>query len=62
MLLQDAYPQELAFNDGILTISDKGASFLASVGFFCFLIGPVHRRRPAEEVLRPQDSRASMAC
>lgn len=38
-LLQDAYPKELAFNDGILSISDKGASFLASVGFFCFLIG-----------------------
>jgi len=38
-LLQDAYPKELAFNDGILTVSDKGASFLASVGFFCFLIG-----------------------
>jgi fucose permease len=38
-LLQDAYPKELAYNDGILCVSDKGASFLASVGFFCFLIG-----------------------
>ena len=35
----DAYPKELTFNDGILSVSDKGASFLASVGFFCFLIG-----------------------
>jgi len=39
LLLQDAYPKELPFNDGILSVSDKGASFLASVGFFCFLIG-----------------------
>ena len=38
-LLQDAYPKELPFNDSILSVSDKGASFLASVGFFCFLIG-----------------------
>jgi len=39
LLLQDAYPKELPFNNSILSISDKGASFLASVGFFCFLIG-----------------------
>jgi fucose permease len=38
-LLHDAYPQELPFNDARLCISDRGASFLASVGFFCFLIG-----------------------
>jgi len=38
-LLRDAYPTELGFNDGILSISDKGAAFLASVGFFCFLVG-----------------------
>ena len=38
-LLQDTYPKELAYNSGILCISDKGASFLASIGFFCFLIG-----------------------
>ncbi len=40
-LLQDAFPKEIAFNDASLTISDKGASFLASVGFFCFLIGRI---------------------
>ncbi len=38
-LLLDAYPNEVSFNDRILTVSDKGAAFLASVGFFCFLIG-----------------------
>jgi fucose permease len=38
-LLLDAYPNVISFNDSVLTISDKGASFLASVGFFCFLIG-----------------------
>lgn len=38
-LLEDAFPQELDFQDGLLAISDKGASFLASVGFFCFLVG-----------------------
>jgi FHS family L-fucose permease-like MFS transporter len=35
----DAYPRQLAFTDNILSISDKGASFLASIGFFCFLAG-----------------------
>jgi fucose permease len=40
-LLQDAYPKELAFNDSILGISDKVASFLASFGFICFLIGRI---------------------
>jgi fucose permease len=38
-LLLDAYPNEISFNDSILAVSDKGAAFLASVGFFCFLIG-----------------------
>ena len=38
-LLVDAFPKEIAFNDRVLAVSDKGASFLASVGFFCFLIG-----------------------
>ncbi len=39
LLLLDAFPAEMAFNDRMLSVSDKGASFLASVGFFCFLIG-----------------------
>jgi len=38
-LLRDAYPKMLDFDESFLSISDKGASFLASVGFFCFLIG-----------------------
>ncbi len=39
MLLDDAYPAELPYQDGLLCISDKGASNLASLGFICFLIG-----------------------
>jgi FHS family L-fucose permease-like MFS transporter len=39
MLLDDAYPQELPYQDGVLCISDQGASNLASLGFVCFLIG-----------------------
>jgi fucose permease len=39
LLLQDAYPNSLAFDDGIHCISNNGASFLASLGFVCFLIG-----------------------
>jgi len=39
MLLEHAYPQEIPFADGVLSISDKGASNLASLGFVCFLIG-----------------------
>lgn len=39
MLLQDAYPQILPFNDTMFAISDGFASKLASLGFICFLIG-----------------------
>jgi fucose permease len=38
-LLQAAYPAELPFDDSSLCISDRGASFLASLGFVCFLLG-----------------------
>ena len=31
-------------HDGVLAISDKGASNLASLGFVCFLVGPLQRR------------------
>jgi fucose permease len=41
MLLADAYPQELAFQDGILGVTNQLAAKLASVGFFCFLLGRV---------------------
>jgi FHS family L-fucose permease-like MFS transporter len=40
-LLTDAYPQELAFQDGIFGVSNQFAAKLASVGFFCFLLGRV---------------------
>jgi fucose permease len=38
-ILRDAYPKMLDFDEGFLSFSDKGAAFLASLGFFCFLIG-----------------------
>ena len=39
LLLHDAYPNSLAFDDGIHCIGNKGASYLASIGFIFFLIG-----------------------
>jgi len=39
LLLKDAYPSEIGYRDGILGLSDQGASNLASLGFICFLIG-----------------------
>ncbi len=39
MLLADAYPQALPFQDGILGFSNRAASFLATLGFICFLTG-----------------------
>ncbi|MBN1854632.1 MAG: MFS transporter [Pirellulales bacterium] len=39
MLLEDAFPNELPFQDGILCFSNRAASFLATLGFICFLIG-----------------------
>lgn len=41
MLLADAYPQELAFRDGIVGLTNQFAATLASVGFFFFLSGRV---------------------
>jgi fucose permease len=41
LLLADAYPQELAFHDGIFGVSNQFAATLASVGFICFLLGRV---------------------
>lgn len=41
LLLADAYPQELAFQDGVIAVTNKLAAVLASVGFFCFFIGRV---------------------
>ena len=41
LLLADAYGKELSFQDGIVGITNKGASNLASFGFICFLLGRV---------------------
>ncbi len=41
LLLADAYPQELGFRDGVFGVTNKFAATLASVGFFCFLLGRV---------------------
>ena len=41
LLLADAYPQELAFHDGIFGVTNQFAATLASVGFVCFLLGRV---------------------
>jgi fucose permease len=41
LLLTDAYPKELAYQDGRVGITNKLAAMLASFGFFCFLLGRV---------------------
>jgi len=41
LLLADAYPGELAFQDGVVGVTDQFAATLASVGFFFFLLGRV---------------------
>ena len=41
LLLADAYPQELGYDDGIFGVSNQFAATLASVGFICFLLGRV---------------------
>ena len=41
LLLADAYPQELAFQDGVFGVTNQFAATLASVGFICFLLGRV---------------------
>jgi fucose permease len=38
-LLQDAFPEQLAYRTNILCVSDQGAAFLFTVGFTCFFIG-----------------------
>ncbi len=39
MLLADAFPNMIAYNDASFAISDKGASLLSSLAFGCFLLG-----------------------
>lgn len=41
LLLADAYPQELSFQDGIVGVTNQFAAKLASLGFFFFLLGRV---------------------
>lgn len=41
LLLADAYPKELAYQDGVVGFSNQFAAKLASFGFICFLIGRV---------------------
>ncbi len=41
LLLADAFPGELAFQDGVVAVTNQFAATLASVGFFCFLMGRV---------------------
>jgi fucose permease len=41
LLLADAYRQEMIFEDGVFGVTNQLAAKLASVGFFCFLLGRV---------------------
>jgi fucose permease len=41
LLLADAYPNELAYQDGVLGVTNRFAANLASFGFVCFLLGRV---------------------
>ena len=41
LLLADAYPKELAYQDGVLGVTNRFAANLASFGFVCFLLGRV---------------------
>ncbi len=56
MLLQDAFPKTIAYDDSQLAISDKGASMLSSVAFGFFLLGRLvgawaMRKAPAHSTL-----------
>jgi hypothetical protein len=41
LVLEDSLPGVLPYHDSILAISDKGASFLSSIAFGCFLLGRI---------------------
>jgi hypothetical protein len=56
MLLQDAFPKTIGYNDSHFAISDKGASLLSSFAFGFFLLGRlvgawVMRKAPAHKTL-----------
>jgi fucose permease len=41
LLLADAFPDQLAYRDGVLAVTNRAAATLASFGFICFLLGRV---------------------
>jgi fucose permease len=41
LLLADAFPKELSFHDGVVSVTNQFATTLASIGFICFLLGRV---------------------
>ncbi len=41
LLLADAFPKELGYQDGVVGVTNKMAANLASFGFMCFLLGRV---------------------
>jgi fucose permease len=56
LLLQDAMPNVLAYQNGVLALSDKGAGILSSIAFGFFLLGRVTgawllKRAPAHKTL-----------
>ena len=56
LLLADAFPGQINFQDGVLSISDKGAGFLSSLAFGFFLAGRLvsawaMRRIPAHKMV-----------
>jgi hypothetical protein len=55
-LLQDAFPNVLPYEDGVLAISDKGAGMLSSFAFGFFLLGRLvgaflMKKSPAHKIL-----------
>jgi fucose permease len=56
LLLRDAFPAALAYNDNVLAISDKGAGNLSSIAFCFFLLGRISgawflKKAPAHKIL-----------
>lgn len=56
LLLADAFPKLIAYDDSKFAISDRGAAFLSSIAFGCFLLGrligaAVMRKAPAHKTL-----------
>lgn len=56
LLLQDAFPKAITYDDGILALSDKGAGNLSSIAFGFFLLGRlvgawVMKKAPAHKTL-----------